>query len=103
MKRPIYKAFIICLTSLGLFMGSCGDEFLEIVPEDAATTGIFWQTPSDVQEALNGDYAALRSGSYMGGQGQFLNELMADHISQSAALANRDRAAHYTRATDIFM
>ena len=103
MKRHIYKALIICLTSLGLFMGSCGDEFLEIVPEDAATTGIFWQTPSDVQEALNGAYDAFRSGSFMGGQGQFLNELMADHIAQRAALANGDWAAHYTRTTDIFL
>lgn len=91
------------MTAIGLFLGGCGDGFLEIVPEDAATTGIFWQQPSDVQEVLNASYDVFRSGSFMGGQGQFLNELMADHVSEQAALINGDWAAHYTRTTDIFL
>lgn len=107
MKRPytshLYKKLLLVLLPFGLLAGACNDNFLEIVPEDAAATGFFWEKPSDVQEALNAAYDAFRSGSFMGGQGQFLSELMADHVSQRAALNNGDWAAHYTRTTDIFL
>jgi len=99
----INRFILLILISTGLMCGACTDKFLEIVPEDAAATGFFWEKPSDVQEALNAAYDAFRSGSFMGGQGQFLSELMADHISQRAALGNGDWAAHYTRTTDIFL
>ncbi|MEM7368106.1 MAG: RagB/SusD family nutrient uptake outer membrane protein [Bacteroidota bacterium] len=103
MRDNIYQKILLLLVALSWSLEGCDDSFLEIVPEDAATTGIFWQTPADVQEALNGAYDAFRSGSFMGGQGQFLSELMADHVSERAALANGDWAAHYTRTTDIFL
>lgn len=103
MRISIYRISILLLASIGIGLSGCNDSFLEIVPEDAATTGVFWQTPSDVQEALNSAYDAFRSGSFMGGQGQFLSELFADHVSEVAALNNGDWAAHYTRTTDIFL
>lgn len=101
--HKIYRIGFLLLMVICLAFGGCSDDFLEIVPEDAAVTGEFWNTPSDVQEALNGAYDVFRSGSFLGGQGQFLSELMADHVSPRAALANGDWAAHYTRTTDIFL
>ncbi|MEL6674430.1 MAG: RagB/SusD family nutrient uptake outer membrane protein [Bacteroidota bacterium] len=92
----------IFLVAASLFT-ACDDSFLEIVPEDAGSLEEFWQTSSDVQEALNGAYDVMRSGNFLGGQGQFLSELFADHISQLTGLSGGDWAAHYTRTTDIFL
>ena len=97
MKRVIK---ITLMFALAAFMVSC-NKFLEIKPEGEIPTEEALQTTSDMQETLNSCYDVLRSGSFMGGQGWFLPELLADHIAGEEF--SGDWAAYYTRNTGIFI
>lgn len=56
MKKQIY----ILLLGL-LVVSSCSDEFLDLAPEDSITSGNFYQTQEDFEQALFATYSALRS------------------------------------------
>lgn len=100
LKKLIYQCSILALVAL-LFT-ACDDSYLETPPQDSFTLEEFMGTPDKAQELLNSAYNALRSGGFMGGQMQFMSELMADNIN-GALITNGDWLAHYTRTTDIFL
>ena len=91
---------ITLIFALAAFMVSC-NKFLEIKPEGETPEEEALQTPEDLQLTLNSCYDVLRSGNFMGGQGWFLPELMADHIRGEEF--SGDWAAYYTRNTGIFI
>jgi len=100
LNRIIYKFSIIA--SFALLFTACGDSYLATPPQDSLTLEEFMGTPEKAQQLLNSSYHALRNGSFMGGQMQFMSELMADNIN-GALITNGDWLAHYTRTTDIFL
>ncbi len=100
MKQLLYKYFII--SAIALFFTACGDSYLAIPPEDNLTLEEFMGTPEKAQQLLNSSYNALRSGNFMGGQMQFMSDLMSDNINGDL-ITNGDWLAHYTRTTDIFL
>lgn len=53
MKKLLYIIMIIFLTS-------CSDDFLEVLPESSVTSGNFYKTEAQFNQALNGAYATLR-------------------------------------------
>lgn len=55
MKRLFY-----IITLFVLFLSGCGDDFLNVVPESSITTGNFYQTESQFDQAIIGAYAAIR-------------------------------------------
>lgn len=97
MKKFIHIS-LMCL--LAVAMVSC-NKFLEIKPEGEIPADEALQTTDDLQKTLNSCYDVLRSGNFMGGQGWFLSELMADHIDGEEF--SGDWAAYYTRNTGIFI
>lgn len=56
MKKHIILAGVVALISTG-----CRDNFLTTVPETQLSTGIFFKTQSDFQQAVNGAYVPLRT------------------------------------------
>jgi tetratricopeptide (TPR) repeat protein len=55
MKKLLYIS-IITISSLT----GCSDDFLELVPESSVTSGNFYQTEAQFNQALNGAYASVR-------------------------------------------
>lgn len=55
MKRTIYLLF-----GISYFFSSCSKQFLEKVPESTVTTGSFYKTEDQFNQALVGAYAAVR-------------------------------------------
>lgn len=56
MKKLLYA---IAITSL--LLTACSEEFLELVPESSITSGNFYKTEAQFDQALNGAYASVRS------------------------------------------
>ena len=57
------KINILLYAVLGLSVlisDSCGENYLNVLPEDKITSAIFWKNESDVELAINGIYAMLR-------------------------------------------
>ena len=54
------------LAALLLFCSSCGEKFLNVLPEDEITAVHFWEDEGDVQLALNGLYSVLRQHAIYG-------------------------------------
>ncbi|WP_321347812.1 RagB/SusD family nutrient uptake outer membrane protein [uncultured Draconibacterium sp.] len=55
------KSKIILIGILGMFLMSCGDDFLTIPSETALTDDIFYETQADIEAAVNAVYAPLRA------------------------------------------
>lgn len=55
------KKTFITILSLGLFLSSCTDSFLELPSETSLSTATFYKTEADFQQAVNATYAPLRS------------------------------------------
>jgi len=103
MNHIKYKLLLFSFASI-FFFSACGDEFLEIVPDDYLPESELLTTPEHAQEYINSSYKALASGDFMGGNFQILSELSADNINGSTGvLTNGDWLAHYTWTTDIFL
>jgi hypothetical protein len=100
MKKYILAIFLFYF----FLLPSCGDSFLEVVPEDDISLSEFLDSPAKAQELLNGGYRVLADQNFMGALAWFLSDLMADNINGSTnALNNGDWRAHYTWTTDIFL
>lgn len=53
MKKLIY---LLTITTIGLGITSCGDNFLDVSPKNSLSDDTFWQTEEDVELALAGLY-----------------------------------------------
>lgn len=100
LKKIIYQFSF--LAAVAMLFTACDDSYLATPPQDSFTLEEFMGTPDKAQELLNSSYNALRNGNFMGGQMQFMSELMADNINGDL-IVNGDWLAHYTRTTDIFL
>lgn len=56
------KKHIFILVFGFLVIASCSDEFLDLAPENSITSGNFYQTEADFEQALIATYAGLRDG-----------------------------------------
>jgi tetratricopeptide (TPR) repeat protein len=54
------KKLIYILTISTLLLTACSESFLELVPESSITSGNFYKTEAQFNQALNGVYAAVR-------------------------------------------
>ena len=81
------RSKIILLGILGMFLMSCGDDFLTIPSETALTDDIFYKTQADVEAAVNAVYAPLRalySGGSATGNGANAAYIMGETHSDNA-------------------
>ena len=80
MKKLNY--IFICV--LGLFLFSCEDEVLDVVPKDALAENTAFESPSTIELAINGVYDAAQSGFYRGQETNDRGYIFgAAHIQQS--------------------
>ncbi|WP_057937989.1 RagB/SusD family nutrient uptake outer membrane protein [Algoriphagus resistens] len=76
MKKYIAIFFAIISTA-ALF--SCGEDFLDLSDPNAVPAGEYMKAPSDVEAAVNGIYAAIRSNSALGeSSGVYIDERSDD-------------------------
>ncbi|MCE7070131.1 RagB/SusD family nutrient uptake outer membrane protein [Dyadobacter sp. CY327] len=58
---------IICVFTLSLFMAGCGNDMLNVQPNDRYTEETFWTSESNAMMGLTGCYAVLRNAGMFGG------------------------------------
>ena len=88
MKRFTIKNMIVA-TALLLSLASCEKSFLELNPPTSLTPEYALATEADLQVALRGAYAGLKSTSLYGRSLPVLGDIMADNTYQSVANTNR--------------
>lgn len=81
------RYLILLITLIG---SSCGEDFLELTPEDQASINVFYNTPADFDVALAGAYGALR------GYAEDLIPLLDVRTDNALATANNrgDQVVH---------
>lgn len=96
------KNFIYVIISLTLVLTSCADEFLNRVPESSVTSGNFYKTEAQFDQALIGAYASLRNG-----KGSIASWTMGEMRSDNTHLEfnNTNRGGGYIERedTDFFL
>ncbi len=88
MKRITIKNMIVT-TVLFLSLASCEKSFLELQPPTSLTPEFALATEADLQVALRGAYAGLKSTALYGRSLPVLGDMMADNTYQSALNTNR--------------
>jgi hypothetical protein len=88
MKRFTIKNMIVA-TALLLSLASCEKSFLELNPPTSLTPEYALATEADLQVALRGAYAGLKSTSLYGRSLPVLGDIMADNTYQSVSNTNR--------------
>ena len=58
---------IICVFTLSLFIAGCGNDTLNVEPNDRYTEDSFWTSESNAMMGLTGSYAVLRNEGLFGG------------------------------------
>src|SRR5690554_5075461 len=97
MKKLIY----LLITAPFLFL-SCSESFLELVPESSITSGNFYQTEAQFNQALVGAYAAIR-----GAKGSVaawtMGEMRSDNTHLEFNITNRGGGYVEREYTDFFL
>jgi len=97
MKRTLY---ILAFTAV--FLTSCSDEFLNRVPESSVTSGNFYKTEAQFDQALVGAYASVRAA-----KGSIASWTMGEMRSDNTHLEfnNTNRGGQYVERedTDFFI
>ncbi len=88
MKRITIKNMIVT-TVLFLSLASCEKSFLDLQPPTSLTPEFALATEADLQVALRGAYAGLKSTALYGRSLPVLGDMMADNTYQSALNTNR--------------
>ncbi|WP_295117421.1 RagB/SusD family nutrient uptake outer membrane protein [uncultured Chitinophaga sp.] len=97
----IYKAAFIVIA-----LSSCGKGFVDLKPISSITTGNFYQTEEDFKNAVNGAYAALRSGGTYGGDSYIFGEVRSDNSMPvaSGSVTDQDEFDRfYIRTTNPYI
>jgi tetratricopeptide (TPR) repeat protein len=96
------KALLYVLTITSLILTACSNDFLELVPESSVTSGNFYKTEDQFDQALNGAYAAIR-----GAKGSIASWTMGEMRSDNTHLEfnNTNRGGGYVEReyTDFFL
>lgn len=77
------RIFIPIIT-LCFFITSCGEDFLNLTPVSDASSSSFYTKSSDINQAVNGAYDALQSGSQYGRNFYLIMEVSSDNTSQTS-------------------
>ncbi|UYQ94417.1 RagB/SusD family nutrient uptake outer membrane protein [Chitinophaga horti] len=97
----IYKAAFIMMA-----LSSCGKGFVDLKPISSITTGNFYQTEEDFKNAINGAYAALRSGGNYGGDSYVFGEVRSDNsipVSSGSVTDQDEFDRFYIRTTNPYI
>ncbi|MEX2514052.1 MAG: RagB/SusD family nutrient uptake outer membrane protein, partial [Cyclobacteriaceae bacterium] len=85
-----------------LFISSCSEEFLNLVPESSITSGNFYQTEEHFNQALVGAYVAVR-----GAKGSIaswvMGEMRSDNTHMEFNITNRGTGYVEREYADFFM
>ncbi len=78
------KKYIVRLALLAVplmpFVTSCDDDFLEAKPQTSISVESSFDTPERVLAQVNGLYASLKSGAFLGGRYQVYNDIRAEEF-----------------------
>lgn len=96
------KKFLYIVTVSSLLLTACSEDFLELVPESSITSGNFYQTEAQFNQALNGAYAAVR-----GAKGSIsawtMGEMRSDNTHLEFNVTNRGPGYMEREYADFFL
>lgn len=75
-RKTYLKAAIFALPLIGL--SSCKKEFLDTVPQTSISDATAFDTPTRILNQVNGMYASLKNGQFMGGRYIVYNEIRGE-------------------------
>jgi hypothetical protein len=87
------RLLIICFIPFIFY--SCGDNFLNLYPEDKSTEGNYWETETHFEQALNGAYSSLRSIYGTAVMGYLMMEMRADNTHYTYYSIDRGEHLQY--------
>lgn len=87
-SKFLFKASVVLATSIVMF-SSCKKSYLDLPPYSSLPTSESILTAEDMEIALNGAYAALRSSTLFGRGIPLIGDLLADNVYISTTNSNR--------------
>lgn len=84
MKKELYTLLILG----GLILSSCSSSFLDLYPETSVTSGTFYKTSEQFEQAINSAYVGLRNICF---DGMFMDEMRSDNAFYTLYSAERSR------------
>ncbi|MEX2593093.1 MAG: RagB/SusD family nutrient uptake outer membrane protein [Anditalea sp.] len=96
------KKLIYILITVPLLLTSCSESFLDLVPESSITTGNFYKTEAQFDQALVGAYAAIR-GAKGSTAAWTMGEMRSDNTHLEFNITNRGGGYVEREYTDFFL
>jgi len=94
MMNTMKKISIILVMIGGLFFSSCSESFLELYPETSVTSGSFYKTADQFEQAVNAAYTGLRS---IVNDGMFMDEQRSDNAFYTIYYGDRGPYSAYEK------
>lgn len=91
---------IITIIAIIVLSASCQD-FLNLSDPNAVTTGNYYQNETDMQSSLNGAYAALKDGYFMGNSNPYFEECKARILTYPDTGVNAGENASFDNCTVV--
>ena len=91
---------IITIIAITVLSASCQD-FLNLSDPNAVTTGNYYQNETDMQSSLNGAYAALKDGYFMGNSNPYFEECKARILTYPDTGVNAGENASFDNCTVV--
>jgi hypothetical protein len=70
-----------CILGTALLAFSCNEDLLNPIPPTTFSEAVVFETPARIDQVLNGLYATLKSGQFLGGRYLVYNDIRADEFS----------------------
>ncbi len=91
---------IFAIIAIALLSASCQD-FLNLSDPNAVTTGNYYQNETDMQNSLNGAYAVLKEGNFMGSSNPYFEECKARMLTYPDTGVNAGENASFDNCTVV--
>ena len=93
----------ILFSAMMLFGTSCGEEFLELTPQQSIADDQFLQTFSDFEAAIVGAYDQMQLADWYGRYLPLVADVMGEDVKQNASANRAKEWAEYTGSPQDFI
>ncbi len=91
---------IFAIIAVAVLSTACQD-FLNLSDPNAVTTGNYYQNETDIQSSLNGAYAVLKEGNFMGSSNPYFEECKARMLTYPDTGVNAGENASFDNCTVV--
>ena len=97
----LYKKMLCLLLVLGV--SACGDDFLELTPNEAVAIGDAIKNVDDMETGVLGAYDGMQSANYYGRYFYLVPDVMSDDVKQNASANRAKEYAEFEAFPDHFI